>query len=192
MHPRALNPLVMPPTARHRRALTTPQTLRIAATILFTVAVVAALGLFGGSLTTQTQVLQWFSTRGISLALVGWATYALPLLALAKVLSPATRIVARALSYLTLPPALVALAVMSRPRAMTAAAWKAASPPDFVAASELTAYALLAFVFACAAFCALSLRRATPADDALILLRRNTSRAILLAVGSTLATLILT
>jgi drug/metabolite transporter (DMT)-like permease len=187
-----MHPLVMPSSARHRRTLTTPQLLRIAATILLTVAVVAALGVFGGSLTLQKEVFPWFSARGISLAVVGWATYALPLLALSRILSPASRPLPRVLSYVTFTPALLITALMSRPHAMTPADWKAVSPAEFVAASELTAYALLAFAFACAAFCALSLRRATPADDALIMLRRNTSRAILLALGSTLATLLLT
>lgn len=185
---------VMPTSARHRRTLTTPQLLRIAATILLTVAVVAALGIFGGSLTTQAKVLEWFSARGISLALVGWATYALPLLALAKILSPRTRPLPRVLAYVVFPPALFAAAVMSRPRATTTADWKLAIDPEFVAASQLGAYALLAAAAIFVISCVVTLARSTttPTDDLLIALRRNASRVIFFAVGSTLATLILT
>ena len=193
MHPSVIGG-VAPRSARHRRTLTTPQLLRISATILVTVAVVAALGLFGGSLTTQAKVLHWFSTRGISLGLVGWATYALPLLAFAKILSPRTRPIPRVLAYAVFPPSLLVAALMSRPRATTTADWKLTIDPDFVAASQLAAYALLAAAIILAISCIITLARsaATSTDDILIAMRRNASRVILFAVGSTLATLILT
>ncbi|GIH04432.1 hypothetical protein Rhe02_24990 [Rhizocola hellebori] len=190
-----MHPLVMTTSARHRRTLTTPQLLRIAASILLTVAVVAALGVFGGSMATQAKVLQWFSARGIAPGLVGWATYALPLLALTKILSPYSRPFLRVLAYLVFPPALVMTALMSRPRATTTADWKLAINPDFVAASQLAAYALLAAAIIFVISCVITLARSaatTPTDDILIALRRNASRIILFAVGSTLATLILT
>jgi hypothetical protein len=193
MHPSVIGSVARS-SARHRRTLTTPQLLRIAATVLLTVAVVAALGLFGGSLTTQAKVLQWFSTRAISLTLVSWALYALPLLTLSRILSPRTRPLPRVLAYLLFPPALFAMAVMSRPRAMASADWKLVISPDFVAASQLMAYALLAAAAIYVISCVITLARSAGdfTDDILFTLRRNASHVILFAVGSTLATLILT
>ncbi len=189
-----MHPLVMRTSARHRRTLTTPQLLRIAVSILLTVAVVAALGLFGGSLTMQTKVLDWFSARGVSPALVGWAAYLLPVLTFAKIISPRTRPIFRLLAYLVLPPAILATAVMSRPRTMTSADWKLSVPAEFADAVQLTAYALLAAAAIYVISCIITLSRsaATPTDDILIALRRNASRVIFLAAASTLATIILT
>lgn len=191
MHPSVIGG-VMPTAARHRRDLSPAQRLRVAFAILATVAVVAAIGVYGGSASTQAQVLQWFSDRGISLALVGWITYALPLVMLALVLSPRTRIVARAFAWLVLPPAVVGAAVMGRPRGMTTIAWELAVSAEYVAAIQLAAYGLLAAAAICAVLTAAALTRATAPGDAVITLRRNASRTIFCAVASTLTTLVLT
>ncbi len=190
MHPSVLRTL--PTAARHRRVLTTAQQVRIAVTVLLTVAVVAALGVLGGSVSTQVSVLQWFSARGVSLALVGWAVYAWPLLCFAAIVSPRRRPLTRAFSWLALPPALLAAAVMGRPRGMTAAAWEVAVSSEFVRAIELTAYAVLGAAVLCLILSGRTLARPATAEDALIALRRNVSLTLLLAVGSVLATLALT
>jgi hypothetical protein len=98
------------------------------------------------------------------------------------------------LAYVVFPPALLGAAVMSRPRATTTGDWKLAIDPEFVAASQLAAYALLAAAAIFVISCVVTLARsaAAPTDDVLIALRRNASRVIFFAVGSTLATLILT
>lgn len=184
-----MHPLILETAARHRRALSTRQRVRIALTVLIAVGAVAAAGVFGADIPTQKKTLSWLTAHTIPLGFAGWAMYAVPLLGLVVLTGPARSAIIRCGGYLLLLPGLAGLAVMSRPRGMPEAEWHTAlgaGAADFIPAARLSGYTLLA-VFGCwAVFSALRFiaGRPGPIEDTLIKLRRSAFRSTLIALAA--------
>lgn len=192
-------PLAMQSGARHRRELSTRQRVRAAAIVLMVLALIAAFGVFGGTVlggeSGQARVLKTISDGPISLRIAGWALYAVPVAGLFGLIMPTRSRLIRLFSLLLLVPGIVAMVAMSKPRGMSNADWKAALATDgvdvaaFVESVQMTSYALMAILLLWAMISALGValaRRAT-FDDLVAKVRRSAFWVAPLTIGGSLA-----
>ncbi len=167
----AMYPLDSP--ARHRREPTTRRRVRGAVTLLVVLALVAGVGVFGGTLLSG-QARLWAEVP-VDPRLLAWGGYAVLLAGLLLLAAPTRSRFVRVLALLLLVPGLAGAVAMSRPRGTTPSEWEATlGAPGLVDAASATAWALLG-VFAVWAVALVVMMASTARFDDLVARARRSS-----------------
>lgn len=165
-------PLAVPANARHRREPSVRQRIRGSLWLLAAIALIAAFGIFGGTVAGgQSLQTSLIAAAPVPPRVFGWVTCALPVAGLLGLLAPTPwRVLRAALSLLLLVPGVVLMALMSKPRGIDASEW--AVDAAFAQAQSVTTYVLAAaaFVWAIAATIVVAARRP---NDVVLKLRRS-------------------
>lgn len=197
-------PLALQPNARHRREPTTRQRIRAAAIVLLALALIAAFGVFGGTLlggeSGQARVLKTISEWPVSMRIAGWVLYAIPITGLFGLVMPTRSRLVRLFSLVILVPGIIAMVAMSKPRGMSNSDWQVALTTDgvdvasFLASVQMTSYVLMAvlLLWVMVSALAVALARQTGFEDMLVKVRRSAFWVAPLAVGASLAATLVT
>ncbi|WP_117211030.1 hypothetical protein [Allorhizocola rhizosphaerae] len=172
--------------ARHRREPSTRQRIRGAVVLLVLLAVVAGLGVFGGTFLSRHAEL--WAALPVDPRLLAWAGYAVPLAGLILLAAPTRSRVVRVLALLLLVPGLAGAVAMSRPRGMTTAEWEAMlGAPGLADAASATAWALLGVFVVWAVALVVMMASTAQFDDLIARARRSALVFGPLAITASLA-----